>query len=529
MNEQFIQVQLPVREELYDQEIDAACEALDERVLQAVAPASGQLPNAQENMGLSAWTIRLVCVWGKLINFMNLGGREREGLTLWSPKSTFAEIKRLMNLFSDTLPSGLRYSAENLQTHAIERTANQFLYMHISYQQIVLFMHRFSLPAIAPTRPPKDMPQDFLTEAARAAMDAAIQISILMNEAIKYKVTAPFAGYAAFFSSIVHVHGVFGKNPRSEARSKKYLAANIRYLTKMKTYWGMFHYIAENLKELYRQHAMRGAPALSGSDIFQYGDWFDRYPHGVSRTDYEGPAESPGSGDPMLGQKSDLQSVEDFFAELTPPSKSDRRKSAKKAKNSEPIQLEIPEHIRDAPPVAQAAMPHLEPAPVAQDALGTFDPGYFQLVNAVQPTYMADFAAQQPLPQPQPQQSFNLISPPSAANQGVTLSYSDMSPRSATHNPAYWAFNPSDLGSGVAAGPDQASLNPSAAWFLPFNMDPPSLASGFTAEGSVGQQPVGNPLGNGVVGQMFDGSLGVPVHGELVAEDEKFLVPQHFA
>jgi hypothetical protein len=110
----------------------------------------------------------------------------------------------------------------------------------------------------------------------------------------------------------------------------------------MKKYWGMFHYIAENLKDLYRQHAdaqLKG-PSASGDkkgSIFQYGDWFDRYPHGVSKTDYEDAAASnanePGT-DAVLGQKSDLQSVEEFFASLSPPSKSDQqRKQARKTKS----------------------------------------------------------------------------------------------------------------------------------------------------------------------------------------------------
>ena len=72
----------------------------------------------------------------------------------------------------------------------------------------------------------------------------------------------------------------------------------------------------------------------SSPNIFQYGDWFDRYPHGVSKTDYEDPAtdvkKEPGT-DAVLGQKSDLQSVEEFFASLSPPSKAEAaRKIAKK-------------------------------------------------------------------------------------------------------------------------------------------------------------------------------------------------------
>ncbi|KAF2198141.1 hypothetical protein GQ43DRAFT_379394, partial [Delitschia confertaspora ATCC 74209] len=353
VNEQYIQVQLPVKEHLFIHEIPAPTENLEGNVPNPLPPDSGRLSNPRDNMGVAAFTIRLVCIWGKLIQFMNLGGKEREREPMWSPKSSFFEIKKLIRHFKETLPENLHYGEDNLKTHAIEKTANQFLYLHILYHQIILFMHRFSLPSTAGSRPPKDMPHDFLTESARTALDAANQISILINEAMDYKVVAPFAGYSAFFSSTVHVHGIFSKNPKLEAQSKKYLAYNVKYLSKMKKYWGMFHFIAENLKELYRQHAdamLRGpaaANAKSGkANIFQYGDWFDQYPHGVSKVDYEDPAEEnanePGT-DAVLGQKSDLQSVEEFFASLSPPSRADQqRKIAKRNKAKSASQPDAP-------------------------------------------------------------------------------------------------------------------------------------------------------------------------------------------
>ena len=104
----------------------------------------------------------------------------------------------------------------------------------------------------------------------------------------------------------------------------------------------MFHFVTENLKELYRQHAdaaLKG-PTSEATDkkadpILQYGDWFDRYPSGVSETDYEDPASSSkaeNGPDTVLGQKSDLQSVEEFFATLSPATKAAQlRKQARRA------------------------------------------------------------------------------------------------------------------------------------------------------------------------------------------------------
>ena len=439
----------------------------------------------------------------------------------------------------------LVYSPENLKSHAIGRTANSYLYLHILYQQIILFLHRFSLPSRAGSRPPKEMPHDFLTESARTALDAANQISLLINEAMDHNVVAPFAGYSAFFSSTVHVHGVFSKNPKLEAQSKKYLAYNVKYLSKMKKYWGMFHYIAENLKELYRQHAdaqLRGAGSAPGdkgkAPIFQYGDWFDRYPHGVSKTDYEdaacAPTAEPGT-DAVLGQKSDLQSVEEFFASLSPPTRAEtqRTKQARKTKSKSVSKADAPsstgapntaaataaqqahaaaaQHAQHAQRRASQVHPtqlHRQMGQITinpQDALDAFDPSYFAQAAAPQ-TYLADY----PHAGGHPSLALLNTSPTSMIHPGQQMDMSpfpDLTPHAT--NASFWGLDHPGMGGG------SGFFDPSnAGWFLPFNVEPPVLgddggmfspeAFNFGLGGGAG-----NGMGlNGLQGEMHRGSVG---------------------
>jgi hypothetical protein len=502
VHEQYIEVQLPVKEHLYIHDIQAPTETLEGNVPNPVPPDSGQLTNPRDNMGVSAYTIRLVCTWGKLIKYMNMGGKERESEPMWSSESCFNAIKKEAKEFKASLPEMLVYSPENLKSHAIGKTANSFLYLHILWQQIMLFMHRFALPSTAGSRPPKDMPHDFLTESARSALDAANQISMLINEAMDHNVVAPFAGYSAFFSSTVHVHGVFSKNPKLEAQSKKYLAYNVKYLTEMKKYWGMFHYIAENLKDLYRQHAdaqLKG-PSASGDkkgSIFQYGDWFDRYPHGVSKTDYEDAAASnanePGT-DAVLGQKSDLQSVEEFFASLSPPSKSDQqRKQARKTKSkslskgdvaSSSLQdmARLPRHNSQpqqshAARLQQQQMNHANMA--SQDAIEAamaagYDPATFfgqqqqqqQHHSASSQQFLADFAGHHTHHSNLPM----LNTSPTMIHPGHAHQM-DMSPfpdLSTDFNNTFWNLE----AMGMA---NNNFFDPMSSYFVPFNVEPPTL------------------------------------------------------
>lgn len=506
VHEQYIEVQLPVKEHLYIHEIHAPTENLEGAVPNPVPPDSGQLANPRENMGVTAYTVRLVCVWGKLIKYMNLGGKEREPVPMWSPESTFHAIKKEALEFKDSLPEMLVCTPENLKSHAIGKTANSFLYLHILWQQIMLFMHRFALPSTAGARPPKDMPHDFLTNSARTALESANQISLLINEAMDHNVVAPFAGYSAFFSSTVHVHGVFSKNLKLEAQSKKYLAYNVKYLTKMKKYWGMFQYVAENLKDLYRQHAdaQTKGPGTSGdgknkSSIFQYGDWFDRYPHGVSKTDYEDAAEpkanEPGT-DAVLGEKSDLQSVEEFFASLSPPSKADQRKQARKTK-SKPVSkaaantTEAPKSQRQNSIKAQQSAPshlqHQQPSSHVSITTDTtmstppttaFDPStYFSQQNQPQPTsqqFLAEFAGPHSLLNTGTSPSLthlpHLQNPHAHAQDHMNMSpFPDLS---ADFNATFWNLE------AMGMGGSNNFFDPMSSYFVPFNVDPPNMMGG---------------------------------------------------
>nr|POE88155.1 putative transcriptional regulatory protein [Quercus suber] len=331
--EQYIRAQLPIKEAYYLLEIDGPTEDLEGNVPNPVSSDSGQMSDAKGNMGVAAYLVRLVAIWGRLIHYLNLGGKARDQHPMWSEQSMFQEIQRAAEGWKAELPTSLHYTPENLQNHASEKMANQFLFLHIIYSQTILFMNRFALPTPGTRQVfPKDMPTDFIQDASKAASDAANQISGLVHEAMDYSVVAPFAGYCAFFSSTVHIYGAFSKNAKLEASSKQNLAWNVKYLTKMKKYWGMFHFMAENLRELYRRHAdaaRQGSSETSQVEsqetadaaIFQYGDWYDRYPHGVNGTDFEGSSaeikKEPGA-DAVLGQKSDLQTVEEFFSKSTP-------------------------------------------------------------------------------------------------------------------------------------------------------------------------------------------------------------------
>jgi len=484
----------------------------------------------KENMGCAAYIVRLVAVWGRLVRYMNLGGREEDEHTMWSRDSGFAQLKASVQSYKANLPSSLHWSQENLANHASEKIANQFIFLHIVYNQVILFMNRFALP-MPGSRPPfsRDMPQEFIGECARAALDAAGQISILINEAMDHRVVAPFAGYSAFFSSTVHIHGLSSKNPAIEASSKQYLAWNVKYLSKMKKYWGMFHFMTEHLKDLYRRHADAGLRAQQSNNpprpqdaIFQYGDWFDRYPHGVSGTDYEEAVpelkREPGS-DGVLGQKSDLQSVEEFFAKMSPPSRAAAsRKAARKKRTKSNDQAKEPTavskqeqrqqqqqqrqqqqqqqaNLNQQQTQAHIQIPHMDAQMMHTNPQVTFDPTSMSATSGGQhfPQDLGHDMALLQAQQQRQQQHPGVLS--HLDRQMVLSSYAgmdhnpdvsdsqdgtnamDFSDMMDMNNPMFYGATANQSHLGGQANNPHGWHDQSSAWYLPFNVEPPSTTA----------------------------------------------------
>ncbi|KAI0128420.1 zinc finger transcription factor 1 [Xylariales sp. AK1849] len=336
IKEETIKIQLPIKEKLFQLDMPGPTEDLDGNVPHPVPDGEGQLSSAKDNMGVAAYMIRSIALWGKIINFLNQGGKETACQSMWDTGSEHSMLLKQAEDFAEGLPDGLKYTSENLHLHDTEGMANQFLFLHISIQQNILFMNRFAVSSPAGLSQ-ADVPKTFVTKAGAKAFAAANRVSELLKDAEACLIAAPFVGYCAFLSSTVHIFGIFSGNAAVEQSSKRNLSINVNFLKKMKRHWGMFHFMSENLREQYRtctEAAQKGSLATdsaTASPIFQYGDWFDRYPNGVSQTDFLDPAgmkKRENGGDAALGQKPDAYTVEEFFTQLSPPQSAEGREAA---------------------------------------------------------------------------------------------------------------------------------------------------------------------------------------------------------
>lgn len=535
-----IKIQLPIRESYFQMEIPGPTESLDGGNAVSVESHNSKAADSRNNMDVAAYIIRIIALYGRLVNYINLGGRERDSHPVWDTKSQFAELRKQAEGFRASLPASLQNTPENLKRHAVDRLANQFLMIHIAANQVMLFLHRFAIPTAPGGSFPKETPKAFVAEARIIAIDAANNISALLDDAVEHQVTAPFTGYCAFMSSTVHVWGVFSTNPALEATSKTNLACNVKYLQKMKKHWGMFHYMSQNLKDIYQRHADFSRGSVNAeppqTPIFQYGDWFQKYPHGVSETDYEGPA------DPALkvkqeagnattqSQTSDLQSVEDFFHKLSPPSRvaqnrntpRKRARSGNQAEHLQPLQpiqttnqsnMQQQHHTNDPPqpmlplsaPVLQCSMSSSSYTPQQQPPQDLYTPSHAMFPPSYDLPSITPSRNSTTFPQPLERHvlyggytgaesvptagSALNVFPPNSDN--LTPALHDPS---APQNSMWNATSAMDLQQQIIAAGTGYGDMAAGAWFMPFNMDPPVIENKGDFQGFVSDQPAGDAM-----------------------------------
>lgn len=357
IKEESLQIQLPVKESYFQLDIPAQTEALDGSVGQSESRGDGQDTRLEENMGVAAYTIRAVAIWGRIVAYLHQGGENMEDFALCNERSIYAQLVEQVEDLQRTLPESLKYSVDNLNLHATEKTGSQFLLMHLSIQQNALFLHKAATTRAAATDGGKDVPSEFLPRASAQTVTAANKISEMLRDAeqAKCNVTAPFAGYCAFSATNIHILGIFSSNAAVKATAEVNAGINIKFLRKTMRYWGMFHWMVENIRTQYRNalEASRsgklGTQEIEAWPVLQFADWFNRYPHGVSDFDVVEPTvqrRRERGEDAVLEQKPELQSVEEYFTSLASPSSTEggavahgpasKRKQMTKKNSNEP-------------------------------------------------------------------------------------------------------------------------------------------------------------------------------------------------
>lgn len=411
IEESAISVPLPVKERCFQLDMPVTTETLDGRVLHDHASEEdmGNI-DIRENMGVAAYMIRAIALWGRIVAYTSQGGKERDPHPISSRESIYTRLVADADEFQSTLTESLLYTFENLALHNNHNTANQFLLLHLTLQQNILALALLALAS-------KTEDEEAFTSIAKGkAFAAANRISTILKDAegSRYTITAPFAAYCAFSSTVFLIQGIVSSDINLKAQSEANSTVNIRFIRKMMKFWGMFHWLEEDIRTQYRIAMDRNRAGLQNRDadtlspIPQYGDWFTRYPNGVADSDFfeTGTQKKKEKGaDGVLEQKPELQSVEEFFTTLASPQGNGKQEGLKpgtaKRKPTAKKQASASVPPAQQQPQKKQQQRRASAAPIGQNnssaatnglVESTSEPTIFQSAPAVSPISMDHFA-----------------------------------------------------------------------------------------------------------------------------------------
>ncbi|KAI4204180.1 MAG: hypothetical protein LQ350_001371 [Teloschistes chrysophthalmus] len=496
-NEENIEVQLPTKEFNFQNEIPGPTEMLNGGLAPSTAPDAEHSVRTRDNMGVASYMVRIIVIWGRVVKYLSLGGKERDPFDLWHPQSGFNDLRMQAENFRASLIPDLLYNAETLASHAAEKLGNQFLLLHICYHQVVLFLHRYVIPSMNPgVVMANEMPQDFAAAAAQVAVEAAGEISNLISHAAEHNLVAPFAGYCAFTSSTVHIWTAFASQPPLQESARRNLNVNVKYIRKMKAHWGVFHFMADNLKETWKWHSNQMLRKDRNGDggaskIFQYGDWFRQYPNGLPTIEYDGD-DAPIKVEDGASPKSDIRQTNDPFDQIQLPARAPQKP---KRRQSRPAAVQTTLHPPQVLPQDASLEMSLQSmtamAPPTPVAPSPFSPNTSQSLYSSFPAPTYDV-----LSQGLSCLDRNLVYDACLQTPGPSISTIDSSfqPLTAGDQTAgMWESAVGDLSApfqGLGpAGSYMGDVQQSSAWFMPFNMPLPMSGDdkggfgGFRSEG----------------------------------------------
>ncbi|KAL8873825.1 MAG: hypothetical protein Q9174_000754 [Haloplaca sp. 1 TL-2023] len=502
--EEYIKVQLPAKESNFLNGRPGATETLDGERIKSTLIDDGEVAGAKDNnMGVASYVVRIIVLWGRVVKYLNLGGKEEDSFELWHPQSGFSELRSQAESFRASLPAELEYNADNLASHATERLANQFLFLHICYHQVVLFLHRYAIPTMTPgATKAHPAPEDYIAAAAQGTVDAADRISDLISKAPEHNLVAPFAGYCAFTACTVYIWNIFSIHPRLQAPVKSKLGVNYRYISKLKEYWGMFHFMGDNLKDMWKRHqdnasrkgSATGEDDESASSLFQYGDWFRKFPNGVPGTDYPRSVEKIKEeevDETAPGEITDPRPDEDVVKQTAPstkqpppqPTPTANPKARRKASKPSAVQTKAhpPQVLPQDFSPGMSVQPMSSVTPQTSVVPSPFSPHASQPLYPIHPPQTYSLLPQAPDGSLLPYLDRNIVYDAYSQTSGPTIPSVDPSFQPlmmGNQTGSVWEHVMGDINSQAQAlgpmGSYLGDMQQSSAWFMPFNMAPPT-------------------------------------------------------
>ncbi|KAF2464245.1 uncharacterized protein BDR25DRAFT_381369, partial [Lindgomyces ingoldianus] len=186
LNEADIKLQLPCNERNFLLQIPCVTECLQaHRVLDFISPQDIPVKPG-ENMGISAYYIRIVNIWQKVLRFVK---HLDEVQPPWLPNSEFILLYQRITAWRENLPSVLEWNPDNIYVRRESSQLGALFLLHIMCHHVICDLYRISFPELFKIReafpfPPEQQP--FVSHLQLVCFENAQRIAILFFTTLQH-------------------------------------------------------------------------------------------------------------------------------------------------------------------------------------------------------------------------------------------------------------------------------------------------------------------------------------------------------
>lgn len=181
-------MQLPCDEDHFIEAAPVITEVLEPGCILKFIPASTVDPRPVENMGMTAWFVRLTSYRKQVLRYVK---HLDEAQPPWLPESEFSTLDQRLHRWYDGLPEGLKFSTSAIYIRTERSQLCALTLLHVSYHQTMCDLYRIGMPRLFKIRtkiqyPPEKL--DFLAKVQHTCFFHAQQIAFILRTALEHGV-----------------------------------------------------------------------------------------------------------------------------------------------------------------------------------------------------------------------------------------------------------------------------------------------------------------------------------------------------
>ncbi|KAF2112241.1 fungal-specific transcription factor domain-containing protein [Lophiotrema nucula] len=181
-----ITIQLPCTDRHFMLQIPAVTEALQFGHHLEFLRSQDIEDNAFENLGMSAYYIRIISIWQQILRFVK---HLDDAKSPWTEESEFASLNHQLDEWNDGLPSWLHFTPDNIYIRKESSQLGALFLLHCMYHHAICDLNRIALPELFRIQEPFPFPPEqsnFVVKLQAICFEEAQHVASLIATVLEH-------------------------------------------------------------------------------------------------------------------------------------------------------------------------------------------------------------------------------------------------------------------------------------------------------------------------------------------------------